>query len=65
MNFLNDLFNGGGDEILFFIIVFLFLLNQNRSEQASQNRSEANYNDFYLFFIILFGLLFLGKDCSF
>lgn len=65
MNFLNDLFNGGGDEILFFIIVFLFLLNENRSEKPSRNRSEANYNDFYLFFIILFGLLFLGKDCNF
>jgi len=64
MNFLGDLFDEDGDEILFFIIVFLLLLSENRSERTLEKQTDANGKDFFLFFIILFGLLFLGKECN-
>lgn len=58
MNFPGDLFNGDSDEVLFFILVFLFLFNGSRSEEACINKSEGNDKGILLFFIILFALLF-------
>lgn len=63
MNFPGDLFNGDSDEILVFIIVFLFLFNGSRSEENCTRKSDTNDNGIMLFLIILFGLLFLGNDC--
>ena len=42
MNFLRELFNGDGDEIVFFIIAFLFLFNGNRSEENSRKDGDAD-----------------------
>ena len=64
MNFLSDLLSGDIDEILFFIIVFIFLIRGSRSEETCLDRSDSN-EGIMLFFIILFGLLFLGKDFNF
>lgn len=65
MNFLGNLLDGDGDEIIFFIIVFLFLFFQNHSDRTFTNQSDENRTDFFLFFIIVFGLLFLAKDSNF
>ena len=62
MNFLSDLFSGDIDEILFFIIVFMLLFSGSRSEEASLDRSDPNDKGIILFFIILFGLLYIDKD---
>ncbi len=65
MNFLSDLLSGDIDEILFFIIVFMFLFSGSRSEETCLDRSDSNDKGIVLFFIILFGLLFLGRDFNF
>ena len=63
MNFPGDLFNGDSDEILVFIIVFLFLFNGSRSEENFTREPNTNDKGIMLFLSILFGLLFLGSDC--
>lgn len=65
MNFLSDLLSGDIDEILLFVIVFMFLFNGSRSEETCSDRSDSNDKGITLFFIILFGLLFLVKDFNF
>lgn len=62
MNFLRELFNGDGDEIVFFIIAFLFLFNGNRSEENSRKDGDADEKGMTLFLIILFAVLLLSYD---
>jgi hypothetical protein len=65
MNSLMNLLSGDIDEILFFIIVFILLFSESRSEENNLDRSYSNDKDIILFFIILFGLLFIDKDFNF
>lgn len=61
MGFFGDFFEGDNDEILFFIVIFLFLFNgnvfQRDSDETDRNDGE---NSSMLFFIILFILLFFN-----
>jgi hypothetical protein len=59
MKFPGDLFDGDNDEIIFFIVAFLFLFNGSRSEETRATESDADDKGIILFLIILFGLLFL------
>ena len=62
MKFPGYLFDGDSDEIIFFIIVFLFLFNGGRSEETCATESDVNDKGIILFLIILFGLLFLANE---
>ncbi len=62
MNFLGDLFNGDGDEIVFFIIAFIFLFNGSRSDETRNNEWDTNEKSMPLFLIILFAMLLLSYN---
>ena len=62
MNFLGNLFHDGNDEILFFILVFLFLFNGNLFGKEGNGGDGLFDNNTILFFIILFLLLFFNQD---
>ena len=64
MNFLGDLFIGDGDEIVFFIIAFLFLFNGRRSEETRKNDGDTNDKSMPLFLIILFAMLLLSTTIN-
>lgn len=58
--FSGNLFGGDNDEILFFILVFLFLFNGNLFGKGSGCGDDDNSS--VLFFIVLFLLLFFNND---
>lgn len=63
MNFLGNLFQGDNDEILFFILVFLFLFNGNLFGKGCEGEGEGIFDSgTILFFIILFLLLFFNQE---
>ncbi len=67
MGFLGDLFNGGYDEVIFFILVFIFLFSENKFRQEGEKRvqdSDSTDNSLILFFIILFALLFISTGIT-
>lgn len=59
MDFLNRFLTGENTEILFFIILFLFLFN---GSIFGGSCNEAGGNGMLLFFIILFLILFLNGN---
>lgn len=61
MNFLSNFFQGDNDEILFFILVFLFLFNGNLFGKCNEGDGIFD-NNTILFFIILFLLLFFNQE---
>lgn len=61
MNILGNFLDGDNDEILFFILVFLFLFNGNILGKDHDGLGGLDNNPI-LFFIILFLLLFLGGN---
>lgn len=61
MNVLGNFFDGGNDEILFFILVFLLLFNGNIFGK-DHDVSDGFDNSSILFFIILFLLLFFSGN---
>lgn len=60
-NRVEHIFSDGNDEILLFILVFLFLFKENIFSSRSYDLEENN-SGMVLFFIILFLLLFLNGD---
>lgn len=63
MNFLGNVLNGDNDEILFFILVFLFLFNNGLFKgNCIEGAGTCDDNGSILFFIILFLLLFINND---
>jgi|GEM_PF-1029580 len=60
---VQDVFRSQNDELLFFILVFLFVFNSNLNRGCA-DVAEASDNGFILFFIVLFLLLFIGSDYS-
>ncbi|HEX9058790.1 MAG TPA: hypothetical protein VF941_01280 [Clostridia bacterium] len=63
MGFLDGFFQGDKDEILFFILVFLFLFNGNFLGRSSEE--EAGFDgSTILFFVVLFLLLFINTEHS-
>lgn len=67
MDFIKNIFTSDGDEILFFILIFLFLFNgntlNNRTDD-SDDRGESTEGGTILFFIILFLMLFISNSYS-
>lgn len=63
MDFLRDIFQGD-DEVLFFILIFLFLFFKNNwfGKERETRETEENENGAILFFIVLFILLFINSD---
>lgn len=67
MDFIKNIFTSDGDEILFFILIFLFLFNGNtinKRTDDSDERGESTDSGTILFFIILFLMLFLSNSHS-
>lgn len=61
MNFLSNLFSGDGDEILFFILVFLLLFNGGNIFGIGINGDGLFDVGTILFFILVFLILFLNR----
>ncbi|MDP4092242.1 MAG: hypothetical protein Q8920_02685 [Bacillota bacterium] len=59
MGFLGNLFSEENDELLFFILVFLFIFISGKFENGFEERSADTNNGTVLFFILLFLFLFM------
>ena len=67
MGFLGDLFYGGYDEVIFFILVFIFIFSENKFRQEGEKRvqdCDRTDNSLILFFIILFAQLFISTGIT-
>ncbi len=63
MGFFDNFFHGDNDEILFFILVFLFLFNGNLFGNNYDFDGDDGFDgSTILFFIILFVLLFFNGN---
>lgn len=60
MGFLGNFFKGDNDEVLFFILVFLFLFSGNWFGKGHEGLGDDDGS--ILFFIILFLLLFFNNS---
>lgn len=61
MGFLRNFINGDNDELLFFILVFLFLFSGNLFGPCGEETALFG-NSTLLFFIIVFLFLFFNSD---
>lgn len=64
MGFFGNFFKGDGDEILFFIILFLLLFNGNHYDRDFEKKGIFDDNEI-LFFIIVFLLLFFNRSYAY
>lgn len=65
MDFIKNIFKSDSDEILFFILVFLFLFNGNFINKRGDNCDDCGENPesgSILFFVILFLILFFNNS---